>query len=180
MTCPAPLSWETLVDYWAGDLDEAAEADVEDHLFECAACTAAAARVAGVTEALRNALPPVVSRARVDQLRAGGVRIRENTFVPGQRDEVVFTRDADLLIHRLAGLDLARADRVDFRITSESTGELLAAVDAVPFDAAEGAVLVACQRHYAGLPADTVMSVEVHAPSLPPATATYTILHRFE
>ena len=180
MTCPAPLPWDTLVDYWAGDLDETATDAVEEHLFGCAACTAAAARVAAVTEALRSALPPIVSRARVEQLRARGVRVRENAFAPGQREQVLFTRDADLLIHRLEGLDLTRADRVDFRITAESTGELIAAVDAVPFDAAAGALLVACQRHYAALPADTVMSVAVHAPGLPPATATYTILHRFE
>ncbi len=180
MTCPAPLSWETLVDCWAGDLDEAAEASVEDHLFGCAACTTAAARVAAVTEALRSALPPVVARARVEQLRALGVRVRENAFVPGRRQEVVFARDADLLIHRLAGLDLTRADRVDFRITAEPTGELIAAADGVPFDPAEGALLVACQRHYAALPADTVMSVGIHSPGMPPATATYTILHRFE
>jgi hypothetical protein len=38
---------------------------------------------------------------------------------------------------------------------------------------------VACQRHYAGLPPDTVMAVSIHAPGAPPQTATYTILHRF-
>jgi anti-sigma factor RsiW len=180
MTCSNPIAWDTLVDYWAADLDEAATADVEDHLFGCPDCTAAAARVAAVTEALRAALPPVVSRDRLDRLRTAGTRIRENTFSPGDRREVLFTRDADLLIHRLAGLDLTDAVRVDFRITDESTGGLITAVEAVPFEAAEGAVYVACQRHYGTLPADTVMSVAVHAPGTPPRTATYTILHRFE
>jgi len=180
MTCPDPIAWDTLVDYWAADLDPTATDDVEDHLFGCPACTAAAARVAAITEALRAALPPVLSRARIEQLRTRGARIRENTFSPGQRREVLFARDADLLIHRLAGLDLAQADRVDFRITDEATGDLIAAVEAVPFDPAEGAVYVACQRHYGTLPADTVMSVAVHAPGTPPRTATYTILHRFE
>ncbi|MES1165614.1 MAG: hypothetical protein ABUR63_07655, partial [Verrucomicrobiota bacterium] len=109
-----------------------------------------------------------------------GARIRENAFQPGDRREVVFVRDADLLIHRLSGLDLTHAERVDFRIASESTGELLAAVERVPFDAAEGAVLVACQRHYATLPADTVISLAIYTPTAPPQTATYTILHRYE
>ncbi|HVT07855.1 MAG TPA: zf-HC2 domain-containing protein [Polyangia bacterium] len=180
MTCPNPLDWGTLVDYWAGDLDAAASDAVEEHLFGCPDCTAAAARVAAVTESLRAALPPVVSRERVEQLRARGARVRENDFLPGDRREVVFLRDADLLIHRLAGLDLTHADRVDFRIAAESTGELIAAADRVPFNPAEGAVLVACQRHYASLPADTVISLAIHTPSAPPRTATYTILHRFE
>ena len=68
----------------------------------------------------------------------------------------------------------------EFRITAESTGALMAAVDAVPFDPAEGAVFVACQRHYATLPPDTVMSVAGHRPGASPVLATYTILHRFE
>ncbi len=167
MTCLNPLDWGTLVDYWAGDLDAAASDTVEDHLFGCADCTAAAARVAGVTEALRAALPPVVSRERIERLRARGARIRENDFLPGDRREVVFVRDADLLIHRLSGLDLTHADRVDFRIAAESTGELLASVEGVPFDPNEGAVLVACQRHYATMPADTVISLAIHTPSRP-------------
>src|SRR5947208_14764683 len=124
MTCPNPLDWGALVDYWAGDLDADATETVEDHLFGCPDCTAIAARVASVTEALRAALPPVVSRERVERLRARGARIRENAFLPGDRREVVFAHDADLLIHRLSGLDLSGANRVDFRIASESTGEL--------------------------------------------------------
>lgn len=180
MTCRNPIAWDTLVDYWAADLDEAAAADVEDHLFGCPDCTAAAARVAAVTEALRAALPPVVSRARIDRLRSLGTRIRENTFSPGERREVLFARDTDLLIHRLAGLDLTRADRVDFRLTDESTGALITAVEGVPFEPAEGTVFVACQRHYATLPADTVLSLAVHRPGASVTTVTYTILHRFE
>ena len=180
MTCSTPIAWDTLVDYWARDLDRAAMAAVEEHLFGCADCTAAAARIATVTEAVRGRLPPIVSRARVEQLRARGARIRESELRPGERREIRFTNDTDLLIHRLGGLDLTRAERVDFRITIESTGTLLTAVDAVPFDPAEGAVLVACQRHYAVLPPDTVMAVSVHVPGAPPRTATYTILHRFE
>ena len=179
MTCPHPIAWDTLVDYWAGDLDDAATTAVEDHVFGCADCTTASAGVAAVTETARAALPPIVSRRRLEQLRARGMRIRENEFLPGQRGEVRFGPDTDLLIHRLAGLDLTGAERVAFRITAESTGELMTAVDAVPFDAAAGAVLVACQRHYAALPPDTVMEVTIHVPDAPPRTATYTILHQF-
>lgn len=180
MTCAEPISWRMLVDYWAGDLDDADTADVEEHLFGCRDCTAAAARVAAVTEALRQALPPVVSRGRVERLRQQGARLREDEFLPGDRREVIFTGDLDLLIFRLSGLDLTHARQVDFRIDVESTGELMMAADAVPFDPAAGAVLVACQRHYATLPPDTVMTVSVHAPGGPPQSATYTILHRFE
>jgi anti-sigma factor RsiW len=183
MTCANPLAWATLVDYWAGDLNDVETADVDEHLFGCSVCTAASARVAAVAQALRSAIPAVVLRSTVDRMRARGARIRENHFAPGERREVEFSADAELLIHRLGGLDLTGAARIDLRITAESTGALVSAVDAVPFDPAEGAVFIACQRHYADLPHDTVMSLSIHpagaAPGAPPRTATYTILHRF-
>jgi hypothetical protein len=179
MSCTNAIPWTTLVDYWARDLNDDATEALEDHLFGCAECTTASARVAAVTEAVRSAIPPLVSRRHVERLRASGARVRENDFAPGERREVEFTRDADLLIHRLGGLDLTEATRVDLRITQESTGALIAAVEGGAFDPQEGAVLIACQRHYQALPADTVMSVAIHAPGVPPRTATYTILHRF-
>ena len=179
MTCANPIAGDTLVDYWAGDLDETETAAVDEHLFGCADCTASSARVAAVAQALRAEIPSVVLRAAVERLRARGTRIRENGFAPGDRREVEFGADAELLIHRLGGLDLTGAERIDLRITSESTGALVSDLEAVPFDRAEGAVFIACQRHYAALPHDTVMSLSIHATGAPPRTATYTILHRF-
>jgi hypothetical protein len=179
MSCTNPVPWPTLVDYWARDLDDDATDVLEEHLFGCAECTAASARVAGVTEGVRSAIPPLLSRQRLDRLRESGARVRENHFAPGERRWVEFARDTDLLIHRLGGLDLTGATRVDLRITQESTGALIAAVDDGAFDPDEGAVLIACQRHYQTLPHDTVMSVSIQAPGVPPRTASYTILHRF-
>lgn len=179
MTCANPIAWATLVDYWAGDLDDAETARIDEHLFGCGDCTAESARVAAVTQALRAAIPMVLLRSAVDRLRARGARVRENGFTPGDRREVDFAADTELLIHRLGGLNLAGAERVDLRITSESTGAVVSTVDGVPFDPAEGAVFVACQRHYVELPHDTVMSVSIHAAGAPPRTETYTILHRF-
>jgi anti-sigma factor RsiW len=183
MTCANPIAWPTLVDYWAGDLNDAETAVVDEHLFGCADCTAASARVAAVAQALRSAIQSVVLRSTVERMRARGTRIRENGFAPGDRREVEFSAEAELLIHRLGGLDLTDAERVDLRVTAESTGALVAAVEDVPFDPTEGALFIACQRHYADLPHDTVMSVSIHpagaAADAPPRTATYTILHRF-
>ena len=35
MTCANPIAWATLVDYWAGDLNDAETAVVDEHLFGC-------------------------------------------------------------------------------------------------------------------------------------------------
>ena len=44
---------------------------------------------------------------------------------PGERAPVLFRRDVDLLIHRLGELDLSRAERVQVRVSSEKTGEVM-------------------------------------------------------
>lgn len=178
-TCAHPLPWEVLVNYWAG-VGNAQFLDlVEGHLFGCAACTAQSARVASVTETLRSMLPPAVSRARLDGLRAAGRRIRENVFLPDERRAVAFDADVDLMIHRLSGLELGAADHVGLRILAESTGECLVSLDSVPFERDEGAVLIACQRHFASLPPDDRFEVSVHAHDRPTATTSYTILHQY-
>jgi hypothetical protein len=55
--CSRPLSWETLVAYWAHDLPAEEEEAAELHLLGCATCTAESRRVAAVTEGLRAAPP---------------------------------------------------------------------------------------------------------------------------
>jgi hypothetical protein len=93
---------------------------------------------------------------------------------------VTFPARSDLLIHRLGGLDLREAQRVSFVLSVESSGKVLIALEQAGFDRERGEVLLACQRHYAFLPPDTVAEVRVHRPDRPDDTARYTILHRFE
>jgi hypothetical protein len=179
MSCAGPLSFETLVAYWAGDLDDAETDRVDEHLMTCASCSASSERLASLVSALRGLIPPVVDRATVDKLRASGRRLREQTFLPDQRQALTFPADHDLLIHRLTGFDLAGAERVDVTVTSESSGAIIAELRGAPFDPAEG-VLIACQQHFAELPTDTVFAVRATSASGVERVATYTILHDFE
>lgn len=179
-SCDAPVSWEALVAYWAGDLPAAEGSALEEHLFECDTCTAASARVAAITESLRALIPPVVTRRTVDELRAKGRAVRDDTFRPGERREAFFPRDADLLIFHLVGLDLAGAASVVMTMRDEVSGTVLVAVEPAPFDAAAGELLLCCQRHYAKLPPDIVVDVRVEYAKGESRSASYTILHRFE
>jgi hypothetical protein len=175
--CANPIPWEVLVEYWADDLTPARAEEVEEHVLGCAPCAAESARVASVTETLRSVLPPIVNRATVAGLVAKGTRIRENVISPGERKEIAFPKDADLLLHRLVGLDLTDAERVAFVLREESTGAVVASMDPAPFDRDAGAVLVACARHNIHFPHDTVAELSIHGPS--PRSVSYTILHRY-
>ena len=175
MSCASPLSWETLVDWWAGDLDDAAGSAVEEHVLGCDVCAGVASRVAASAEAVRTMVPPVVGPERLEGLARAGVRIMENPIAPGQTCDFHFPRNADLAIHVLGGLALRPGARVEVTLRSLATGIILGHVEDAPIDARRGAVYLACQRDYAQLDHDLVAEVRVGKD--PPAQ--YTILHHF-
>jgi len=176
MSCSSAVSWDVLVDWWAGDLDEDAAARVEEHLLGCGDCARVASRVAATAEVLRTMVPPVLRPERLRSLAAAGLRIVENPLVPGQTCTFHFPATADLAVHVLGGLELRDDSRVEVTIRSMASGQILGHVPDAPFDAKRGVVLVACQRDYARLDHDIVAEVRVGQQQ--PA-AEYTIFHHF-
>jgi hypothetical protein len=146
--CSKPVAWEDLVAYWAGDLPAEHTDRLDEHLMGCAACSVSSGRVAAITEAFRAMIPAFVSPAVLEALRAKGVRIVENRALPGERRTAVFPIGVDVLLHRLAGIDLVRAESVEVTVTAEETSQLLMTHPGVPFDPDSGEILVACQRHF--------------------------------
>ncbi len=178
-TCASPIAWERLVDYWAGDLEAAETERVEGHLFACDECSADSARVAQVAHAFRSAIPVVVTAAQTAELRARGLAVEEKRFEPGKRTEVSFGASVDVLILRLAGMDLSRAERVHVGVRVESTGDALTDEHFAPFDRERGEVLVACQRHFAMYPTDIAFVVRVHERDGRTSSATYIVPHAY-
>ena len=178
--CSAPIAQETLVAYWADDLDSAELELVEEHLIGCGPCTAEATRLSAVASALRSVIPPFVDHAGLEALRArGSFHIREHPVLPDVRTQVVFTAQTDLLIHKLSGLDLTRATRVAVTISVEETGQVLLDEPSIPFDRDSGEVLIVCQRHFAMFPPNIVAEVRARDEGGERVTR-YPIPHVFE
>jgi hypothetical protein len=177
--CASPISFETLVAYWAGDLPPVESDAVEAHVMNCAPCTAASARVAAVAEAVRAQIPPIVSREHVAKLRARGLRIVDNPVRLGERKVAVFAPDIDIMIHRLGGLDLSRATRVGVAVKVEETGDVIFQMDDAPFDREAGEVLIACQRHFRAFPPNVVFEVRSYDAARGEALAVYAVPHAF-
>lgn len=178
--CPGPLSWETLVDYWAGDLPAQEVERIDAHVMGCATCAATSARVGSVTESVRGAIPTVLSEQALARLQARGLRMLTNPMAPGDRREVVFPAGADLLIHELGGLDLASAERVTVTVSVDSTGQPLDEILEAPFDRARGLVRIACQQHFSSLPPDVAFEVRARKPGGVEAVTRYVVLHVYE
>ena len=138
-------SEEELAAYWAEDLDASDEAEIEEHVFDCPSCAALWERFAGLTHALGQAIPPVVTAAQLERLQRAGLRTRIDP-VPAGAFRGQFSADLDLLVFALAA-PLEGVARVDLEVAEEDgSGAYL--VESVPFDPGAGRVLLACQRHY--------------------------------
>ena len=176
---PCPISWETFVAYWARDLSPEQEASLEEHVMGCATCTTLSERVAGITESLRRLLPSIIAPEQLTRLGALGVPFQETRLSPGERKSVRFPAGIDISIHRLGGLPLVDAQRVAVEVRVESSGQVILDLPDVPFDRNDGAVLIACQRHFASFPPDILFRVRSFSTSGTETRSEYVVLHEF-
>jgi anti-sigma factor RsiW len=179
-TCSSPLSWETLVAYWAGDLDAAQTDRVDEHVMGCDVCSEESARVAQITEGVRSMIPVFLSPERLAALRARRTRIIENPVAAGTSKTALFPLGADVLLHRLGGLDLEGVETAHVTVLHEETGEVLLVDEHAPFDRDAGEILVACQRHFGTHMRTIVFEVRTRVGSGTTHVARYAIPHEFE
>lgn len=144
MSCASPLDLQTLADYWAGELDAAAEERVEEHLLGCSECSALlewlASAVDGVKQLVRGGVPrQVLSPDFVEQLKASGLRAREYAPPAGGEVQCTIAPDDDLLIAHLRA-DLEAAKQLDIVICGEDGTEFMRMPD-VPFAPSSGEVI---------------------------------------
>lgn len=172
------LTSDRLADYLAGLLGEVGEEDLEAHLFSCNACALEAEKLFGLAAALHRAVPPVLEIERFEELGREGRIAEVKPVSPGGTVEVRFPPEEKLLVLRLRGSDLSRASRVDVDLL-DVDGGVVTRFDDVPFDAAGGEVLIACQRHFADLfPHDVTFRVERVVGDRRQEANRYTVLHR--
>lgn len=145
MNCEGPISFESLVAYWLGDLPEDRAAPLEEHLFGCVHCTrrleALVALASGVRAAVREGkLSLVVSGRFVAELRQAGLRLREYRLGPGDSVNCTIRPDDDAVVSHLR-VPLAGVRRLDVVSTLSDGGPPLRVAE-VPFDAESGEVFI--------------------------------------
>jgi hypothetical protein len=167
---------ELLEQYWCGELDAAAVEALEDHVFECAACTAASGKVSDLVSALGDWLPPFLTDGAIVRLERRGMRLLKTEITPGERVTVPFGPEVDLLVHRLK-LDLSGIDRLDCEVEA-ADGTPIIAFENPYFDPTVGEVNLVCQRHYAEqFPPDAVLRLVAVTPAGRRQVAQYGVMH---
>lgn len=145
MTCRAPIDLATLLAHWLGELVDAEDNRIGEHLMGCGACTAAAQWIADLSAGVRllvreGAVHGIVTAAFVQRAIDAGIRAREYRLSPGSSVNCTVAPGDDLLVTRLEAT-LAAAERVDL-VYLDASGRIVHRLDDIPFDVAAGEVIM--------------------------------------
>jgi hypothetical protein len=139
--CVAPIGDQALIGYWLGELDEAAEARIDEHVLGCIECSQQLAQIVALADGTRAAFEQGTVRAFVTDafVRGGaahGMRVLEYR-VP--LNGSVAPED-ELLVARLEA-PLAGVSRIDaIAYLGDAPTDVF---HDVPFDVASGEVVMA-------------------------------------
>ena len=140
-----------LLAYWAGELGESREGELEQHYLGCEQCAARLAEIDAIASGVRRVfsagtIGAVLASAFTERLRATGTRIPEYRVEANGSVNCSVAPEDDLLVSRLQA-PLQGVNRVDLVV-----GDLR--FEDVPFDAASGeVVLTPGTEHIRGMPA---------------------------
>jgi hypothetical protein len=181
-TCASPIPPATLLEYWLGELDDAQESRLDEHLLGCGHCSAQLQSLVDLGGEIRaamreGAIQVVLPDAFVKQLAARGLRLREYRVPHNGSVHCTVAPDDDLLITRLDA-PLAGVERLDVERVGEGAGFVERLRD-VPFDAAAGeVVLTSRMEQIRALPALTLrMRLLAVAPAGERLIGEYTFHH---
>lgn len=158
--CPGPIEVSTLLEYWLGELDQAQEERLDEHLLGCGHCSMALQSLVdlgiGIRSAVRSgAVHVAVPSGFTERLAAEGLRLRTYRVPANESVYCTVAPDDDLLITRLA-IPAGETGRLDLVCVS-SEGAPLERLDDVPFDVASGEVILTSRMdRVRSLPASTL------------------------
>lgn len=132
--CNAPVGFDDIADYWAGDLPRAAADAIEDHVFTCAECARRLAEGEAMARAVATVVrdgrfQSVVTDALLNRLANDGVRIRTYVLEPGTVVPCSVWTDDDLVVARVRA-DFSGADSVTL-VTRRASGEEISRLSGV-------------------------------------------------
>jgi hypothetical protein len=183
MSCGAGIALEQLIDHWRGELHAEEDTRVEEHVFECDACTARLQWIAALDDAVRElvrggAFGLPVTRALVDRFVRGGVVVRQYELDPGSTVHCSAAPEDHFGITWFRG-ELVDADRIDIQFMNRDTGQPVFAAADLPFDRDRGEIgIAASARLLRALPAHTMdVTVTKFRDGTPHEVGRYTMLH---
>jgi hypothetical protein len=121
---------EELTEYWLGELDEAHEQRLDEHLIACAACSARLRSLIDLKAAIRREflggwLNIVLPEAFIGRIKDAGFRVREYRLEAGGSVDCTVTPDDDFVVAYLRA-PLQGVRRLDVLIDDATSGKFRA------------------------------------------------------
>ena len=143
--CSAPVPPITLLEYWLGELDETAEAQLEEHLLGCSNCAGQLQALVELDHGVRKLvqrgrLRGVFTDALPKRLAEGGLHVREYRVPRDGSVHCTIAPDDDVVVARLE-VPLADVRQLDLLVLS-TEGQGHERLERVPFNASESEVVV--------------------------------------
>jgi len=143
MSCLHPIEFATLTKYWLGEVDDAAEARIEEHLLGCDACGARLDEIISLSSGIREAFErgtvhAFLTEAFVQDLARRGVRLREYSVPRNGSVNCTVLPEDQLLVARLEA-PLEGVTRVDAIRGGDAPAHVFRDI---PFDPRAGAVVL--------------------------------------
>ena len=118
---------QELLQYWLGELDEAHESRLDEHLFACSACSERLRTIVDLGAAIRSefasgTLNVVLPEPFIRAVKEAGLRVREYTLDPGGSVACTVTPDDDLVVAYLHA-PLRDVRRLDILIDDTTSGK---------------------------------------------------------
>jgi hypothetical protein len=144
------LKTQELTEYWLGELDEARERRIDEHLFACAACSERLRALVDLGAAIRGAfldgwLNIVLPEPFIRRIKEAGFQVREYDLAAGGSVNCTVTPEDDFVVSYLRA-PLGDVRRLDVLIDDETSGKHRA--NDVAFDPAAGALVSVTSTAY--------------------------------
>jgi anti-sigma factor RsiW len=142
--CTTPIEDQSLLEYWLGELDEAAEARIDEHVLGCADCSERLADIVAMADGIRSAFKHgsvhvFVTDAFVKGAAQHATHVREYRVAPNGSVNCTVAPEDELLVSRLEA-PLAGVARID--VISYLNDAQTDVFRDIPFDAASGAIVL--------------------------------------
>lgn len=142
--CQSPLTWDSLLAYWLGELDAEREAQVEEHYLGCEPCSRRLQQLVALAQGVRDitrtsGVSLVISEPFVQRLVEQGMRVREYRLPLNGAVNCTVAPEDDFVVAYLKA-PLEDVQQLDL-IYLDGDGESGMRLHDIPFTADSGSVV---------------------------------------
>lgn len=145
-SCQSPLTWDTLLAYWLGELESDNAEQIEEHYLGCAQCSQRLEQLVSLADGVHalartSGVDMVINDEFVQRLRQDGLSVREYRVPLNGSVNCTVTPEDDFVVGHLEA-PLSGVQRIDM-LTIDDDGNADTRQQDIPFIADSGGVVLA-------------------------------------